>query len=256
MTEHLASPGMNATDGVLSAPSSSYYGTTLWTEIIQARAGKADAWETLVARYRHAIHTQIEKHFKDDPENLTGEFIAVVFAQKLVPRANRTRGRFRGFLADALRKFICSEWRKRYALKHGGSAKEGKVAEVFSLDEENHAEYPDDSVAPEDFGRELDRAFAWDTFNHTVETVRTRFISASKENGECRARKFELLIGSQTDLPIADIARELGMTEGAVRISRHRLKGELAAAFRAAVADTSLANEVEGEISYLLGLLA
>ena len=66
------------------------YPTTLWTRIFAARDGHADgeeAWQTL--------------------------------GERLVPVADRQRGRFRFLLGSALQRFIASRLRTHYTQKHG-----------------------------------------------------------------------------------------------------------------------------------------
>ena len=235
---------------------SSYYGTTLWTLISEARAGGENAWRTLLERYREAVRKQIEKHFHDDPEGLTAEFLHVVFAQKLIPLADRPRGRFRALLADALKKFISSEWRKRYATKRGGSATDGTVASHVSIDEPDHGECADDSIAVANIGQDLDRELAWTTLNLALESVRTRYVKSAKGSEESRLDAFEMLVGKKASLATCEIAERLGMKEGAVKVARHRLREQIRAAFGRAVADTVPPAEAQEEARYLSGLLA
>ncbi len=234
---------------------SSYYGTTLWTLISEARAGSEEAWKSLLERYRGPVRAQIEKRFKDDPENLTWEFLHTTFVQKLVPAANRDKGRFRALLSYALQNFISSKLRERYADKRRGSATDGTVANNRSIDEPDHPEYADDKIDLATLYRDLDRAVALTTANIAWESVRTSYLKRKGGSTEaCMA--FEMLVGREAELPLAEIAGKMGTTDGAVKVARHRLRKEFLAAFCRMVADMVPAAEVEEEARYLLGLLA
>jgi RNA polymerase sigma-70 factor (ECF subfamily) len=221
---------------------SGYYPTTRWTIIMNAKhdkPGAEEAWKYLVERYRRPIQAQIERQLKDDPENLTAEFMASVFVRDIIPQAERGRGRFRGFLATALHRFITSQLRRRYAQKRGGAE------EPVPLESSDVHRGPALTAEPIGFFQEMDRAIAREVFTRAFEGVRESFL----ERGT--AEEFELLIGRQAHLPIEQIARRLRISEEAVKVRRHRLRRVLREAFRKEVSDLVMPDEVEDEIRYL-----
>jgi RNA polymerase sigma factor (sigma-70 family) len=219
-----------------------YYPTTRWTMVLNARQdkpGAEEAWKYLVERYRRPIQAQIARRLKEDPENLTAEFMAGVFVQDVVPRAERGRGRFRSFLATALHRFISSQLRKHYAEKRGGG-KEPVWLETSELDQA-----PSPANEPDEFFQDMDGAIAAEVFSRAFENVRESFL----EDGT--AQEFELLIGREAHLPVQQIARRLGLSEDAVKVRRHRLRRTLRAAFRREVSELVVPEEVEEEMRYL-----
>ncbi len=224
-------------------PHSSDSPATRWSQIVIARGTgpKAEeAWKILVGQYRRLIQRQIEHYIKDDPENLTSEFITRVFVPKLIPRADRAKGRFRSLLLTALRWFIFSELRRCY----GSDGKEIKPP-IPLADVDLEAE-PLQASTEDEFGQRVDREFAAETFRRVFEETRADFLEEGGTNEE-----FELLIGNKAGTPVKEIAGILGISENAVKVRRHRLLKKFRDAFRQAVADLVEPEEVEEEIEYL-----
>jgi RNA polymerase sigma-70 factor (ECF subfamily) len=66
-----------------------------------------------------------------------------------------------------------------------------------------------------------------------------------------------VLMADRGTIDYGALATELGLNEGAARVAVHRLRKRFRELFRAAVADTvSGPEEVEGELRYLVGILA
>ena len=78
---------------------------------------------------------------------------------------------------------------------------------------------------------------------------------------EGKGKVFEVLrpalAGASRDVPHAELARRLDMTEGAVKVAVHRLRRRYRALLRETIADTvSGPEEVEDELRYLFRTLA
>ena len=227
-----------------------YYPTTLWTRIFAARDGHADgeeAWQTLVERYRRPIRGQLDKYLKDkdDVDNLEAEFVGRVFVQRLVPVADRQRGRFRFLLGSALQRFIASRLRTHYTQKHG--LRETHIP-LDTKELDNLAAAPTEAG---DFGPDLDRDLARQIFQRALDKARQHFLPRGTEE------EFEWLLGRKDSSEVHDqeIARRLQIKAGTLKTRRHRSQILLREFFREEVADLVAPEEVDDEAKYLSSLL-
>jgi RNA polymerase sigma-70 factor (ECF subfamily) len=123
---------------------------------------------------------------------------------------------FRAFLLASFQNWTASERLKQNRLKRGGGA--------FHLSIESNAELRfqqefADTRAPENH---YDRAWALTLLDRVLFALRDEC-----EDGQ-RAGRFELLkpylVGDRGDMPVDDVAGQLGMTPAAVRVTLHRLR--------------------------------
>jgi RNA polymerase sigma-70 factor (ECF subfamily) len=238
-------------------PSGGYYPTTLWTQILMAKADPVQseaAWRILVQRYQHPIRAQIEKYLRNyDPENLAAQFISDRFKARLIPEADRHKGRFRDFLAAALRDYITDQLRKVFTAKRGAGALD------IPLDALDHDTAAAGMESAEEFSRDFDRQFAREFLKQAVERFREIFIaqrrkkaSASAAGTPDPAEEFEWLIGKESHRPIAEIAQRIGKKPGAIKADRSRWNRELRAHLRAEVAQLVTPEEAADELLHLL----
>jgi RNA polymerase sigma-70 factor (ECF subfamily) len=156
-------------------------------------------------------------HSPHDAEDLTQAFFARLLSRRTVAKADPARGRFRSFMLASLDHFLADERDKACAHKRGGGLP------VVSIDaaaaEQRLGHEPVDSRAPD---REFDRAWAL----ALLETVVSRLRAEHDSGG--RAALFEALsptlVGSREAQPYADLAAQLHMTEGAVKVAVHRMR--------------------------------
>ncbi|MCI0534487.1 MAG: hypothetical protein L0Z50_04600 [Verrucomicrobiales bacterium] len=257
----MGSPENSAT--LSSRPLLDYYGSTRWSLIDLAGQDSEEsiphetlqrAWYDLVQQYEGPIAAQINQRFSGrDPENLVEEFIATPF-QELVRTADASKGRFRDFLAGALRHFINDHLRKLYTKKRG----EGKVA--LSLEEQAEKGI-EPGVAMETFTYALASSIAEKLFANVFAELRQEYVEKELkrlERGLSRAealQAFEMFIGQKVNTSVADIAKFVKKTPGAVKTERCRLKNELILKLRNEVAELVRTGFVDEELNYILGLL-
>ena len=223
----------------------SFYPPTLWTQIQDAREGSVacqEAWTVLVERYRGVIRSQIARRIQDDPDNVADEFIAFEF-QDLVGKADRSKARFRSLLATALRRFIHSELRRRYALKRGQGRKPVPL-ETAILDR-----VPGDAAEGDALAKGLDYGIAEQVFQRAFARVR------EDEAGRLSDEEFELLLGKDATRPMKDIATRLGISEANAKVRRCRLLGRWREAVRREVADLVAPEDIGDELRYLASVL-
>lgn len=90
--------------------------------VLAAGEGAAGALEDLAERYRAPILAFVRRAGRrpEDAEDLTHDFFIFLVESKALGKADARRGRFRAFLATALRNFLANEADRRRARKRGG----------------------------------------------------------------------------------------------------------------------------------------
>jgi RNA polymerase sigma-70 factor (ECF subfamily) len=81
--------------------------------------------------------------------------------------------------------------------------------------------------------------------------------AAAQGHAELLGNLLSTLTGDKPSIPYADLARRLGMSEGAVKMAAHRLRKRYRVLFRKEIAHTvDRPEEVEEEIAHLFQVLS
>jgi RNA polymerase sigma factor (sigma-70 family) len=237
-------------------PSKSSFATTRWSVVLAAGnrlcpAGR-QALETLCRTYWYPLYAYARRSGRSsqDAEDLTQAFLARLIEKNLVQAADRERGRFRSFLLTSFKHFAADERDRTLAKKRGGDAR------VISLDFESaetryHLDPADDRTAESAFDHQWAVTVLETVFNRLREQYGTQGKAALFEQIKVA------LARDGAAVPYSDLAARLEMTEGAVRVAVHRLRGRYRELLREeighTVGDTS---DVEEEIRHLFEALA
>ncbi|NBV22936.1 MAG: RNA polymerase sigma factor [Proteobacteria bacterium] len=234
-----------------------HFVTTRWSQVVAA--GRAEdpahartALEQLCQTYWYPLYAFVRRqgHSPHDAQDLTQEFFACLLERNALGAADRERGRFRSFLLATLKNFLRDEWDKLRAQKRGG----GEAA--VSLDagdaESRYALEPVDTMTAD---RLYERRWAMLLLDRAVERLRAEHEAAGK------LAQFETLkaslAGSRESQPYAELAAQLGLSEGAVKVAVHRLRQRYREVIRAEIAETVAGEaEVEAELKHLMAALA
>ncbi len=198
--------------------------TTRWSIVLHAGRGEGtgarDALARLCGTYWYPLYAYVRRrgYNAHDAQDLTQEFFARLLAQRTLGRADPARGRFRSFILTALGHFLSDEWDKGRAQKRGGG--HDLVPLDFAAAEQRFELEPADGTDAPD--RAFDRQWALallDTVLHRLEedyarAGRTALFAALKAT----------LVGGRESLPYAELASQLGSSEGAVKVAVHRLR--------------------------------
>ena len=229
---------------------------TRWTVVVAAAdpsaSESAAALETLCRAYWYPLYAYVRRlgHSPADAQDLTQAFFARLLEKRWLAGIDREKGRFRTFLLVALKRFVANEWDRENRQKRGGHAVH------LPLDTELAEEqYRTESVESFPADRIFERRWALTLIERTMARLRREAAEAG------RAGEFDRLKGVLTveraNIAYADLARDLAMSEGAVRVAAHRLRRRFREMFREEVADTvAVAEDVEEELRYLLEALA
>ena len=126
-------------------PGSEFH-TTSWT-LIRAVSGDptADSRAALAAlcqKYWHPVYAFVRRrgYDREQSQDLTQGFFALLIEKNYLLDADRKRGRFRSFLLAAVKHFLSNEWDRANALKRGGGQVPVSIdlTEAEGLDESSH----------------------------------------------------------------------------------------------------------------------
>lgn len=229
--------------------------TTRWSVVITARnqddAGSEDALETLCRAYWYPLYSFARRsgNAPHDAQDLTQEFFGHLLRTGALNAVDRTKGRFRSFLLASFRNVMTNEWRRQVALKRGG------LRADFSLDEEHpetkfRREIANDDLSPE---QAYEKRWAETLVDRSLRRLRSEW----EKDGKPFDRLQVFLIGRKGDVRFADLSKELGVSESALKTAVHRMRKRFGDLFRDEVSQTvSQAEEVDEEVRHLLSALS
>ncbi len=216
-----------------------HFATTRWSQVVAAAGYDRAALSWLCERYWEPLRSHLRRRGVSDhgADDMTQDFFAAIMDGGLIQRANPSLGRFRTFLLACLEHHFAHSREREMALKRGGGATMNAIT---------------DQQAPEfdpTFG--FDRAWA--------ETLLERVRDRLRSEGDARTPHVEKFLTANGDsAAYVAVGAELGLSEGAVRVTVHRLRIRFRELLRAEVAET-LADPtpaaIDAEIGDLLAAL-
>ena len=231
------------------------FAATRWTLVLSAARGSqtpraAAAMAELCGLYWYPLYAFIRRrgHAAHDAEDLTQEFFARLLDKHFLAAADREKGRFRTFLLMAVKRFLANEYDASQARKRGGGQ---RIVPWQGLDPEAryHLE-PADTLTPE---RLFEQQWALTLLEQVLGRLQTEMTTAGK------AALFEAMKGhlaGNRDKSYAATAARLGMSEGAVKVTVHRLRRRYRDILQEEIAHTVAGpEEIEEEIRYLFTCL-
>jgi DNA-directed RNA polymerase specialized sigma24 family protein len=230
------------------------FATTRWSLVLAAgRRGTPEADHALAALCEsswYPLYAEARRRglaAEDAGDRVQGFFARLLEGDGLAV-ADRTRGRFRSFLLAAFGHYLANEWDREHARKRGGARR------IASLDsdacESRLRREPAHEATPE---RIFDRRWALALIERALGRLESEYALAGK------AAVFAALkpaLGGDRGIPYADLARTLGISEGAVKVAMHRLRARCGRAIRDEVAQTvGSPEEVDDELRLLFAAL-
>jgi RNA polymerase sigma factor (sigma-70 family) len=203
----------------------------------------------------------------EDSRDLAQEFFARLLDKRYLKAANRERGRFRTYLLTAVQHFLANEHDRATAQKRGS----GQPLVSLDLDqaEARCRIDPADDANPE---RAFERRWALTLLEHVLDRLGDEMTEAGQAERFAACRTF--LAGDAFDESGRDntvaveasyktIAARLGISEGAVKVTVHRMRKRYGALLRDAVTQTlgtatgpeEAADRVDAEVRHLLTIV-
>jgi RNA polymerase sigma factor (sigma-70 family) len=227
--------------------------TTHWSVVLAAQGqspAAQDALEQLCRIYWRPIYSFLrrERRSPEDAQDLTQSFFAQVLERGDFAVVRQEKGRLRSYLLGSLKHFLANDRRRARSLKRG----EGRA--LISLDELRTEE----GVELESQALTADRIYDKRWALTVLDQVFSRLTNEYRNLGH--PGLFERLSEILSDEPgrpsQAEIAREFGMTENAVKQAFHRLRQRYRQLLREEIANTvATPAEIEDELRELIGAL-
>jgi len=228
------------------------FASTRWSIVVAAGAPDAPdrhaALATLCQTYWYPVYAFIRRRGASaaDAQDLTQEFFAVLLEKDYVRLADRERGRFRTFLLTAVTRFLTKQRERDNAAKRGG----GRT--MLSLDlahsEERYRLEPVEHWTPE---RLFERRWALTLLDRVVAQLGERYAKQGKQ--ELFERIKGVLTGALSADENAELASQLGLSEGTLKVAVHRLRRRYRDLLKQEIAETVAdPGETADELDYLL----
>lgn len=215
---------------------SALFRTTRWSLIFAAAgdaSAEADARADFCRVYWYPVYAFIRRrgYTHDEAEDLTQGFFSLLLEKNYLGGADRDRGRFRSFLRTAVARYLSHERDRERAAKRGGGVRHLSID--THADEQRYASELAGGETPEQI---FDRRWALTLLDAALATLRAEYESRG------RGGEFEILypslVGDLDGVPRSDLAEQLGLSEGALRVTLHRFRRRFQATLRSAVAST------------------
>jgi RNA polymerase sigma-70 factor (ECF subfamily) len=229
------------------------FATTHWTVVLAAgrrSTPQADAaLEELCKTYWFPLYAYVRRrgHAKTAAEDLVQEFFARLLEKNFLANLDGEKGKFRAFLLAALKHFLANEWDKAQAQKRGGGA--AHLSLDWQTADTKFQVAATNEPSPD---RAYDREWALALLAKVIERLQAE--CAAEGKGKLFEQLKTFLMAGGGDSAQAEVAKALGMEEGAVRVAVHRLRKRYRALLRDEIAHT-LADEsqVAAEMQALFG---
>ena len=197
-----------------------WFPETRWSLVLAANgsdeAARA-ALESLCRAYWHPVYAFIRARGFQRPEaeDLAQGFFERIVQGDVLPRTHPDRGRLRSFLAVAIRNFISHDLQRCAAQRRGGhlfrSAEDVNDSEALMV--------ADHQLPPD---RMFDRHWALAQLARVLDRLGEEYRRMGKAD-QFAAFRQTVTLGSDSGAG-RDIARSLGMSEGAARVALHRFR--------------------------------
>lgn len=213
------------------------FAPTRWTLVLRARGDSPEAQRALselCEAYWQPVFRFLRREGRDEDtaRELTQEFFARLLARRGLDTVQPGYGKFRSFLLGGLKHFLADMRDRERAAKRGGGV--APVPLEPGTDTATQLPVPDPTASvPDTF---FDREWALALVGRCVNALAVEAQRGGKA-GQFTALK-PWLLGELGGTSQAELARELGMREGAVKVAIHRLRKRFRELVRAGILET------------------
>jgi RNA polymerase sigma factor (sigma-70 family) len=227
------------------------FSMTRWSLVIAAADSRHPDHEMALAElcnsYWYPVYAfvRLRGFDPDSAHDLTQGFFAQLLEKRTLKAADKERGRFRSFVLVALKFYLSHERERAEAQKRGG----GMTPIAIDVDtaEGRYRVEPVERHTPETL---FERRWAMLLLERALANLREELKKSARP--ERSLRLAEYLTGDSSAPGYKQVAEELGMSESAVKVAVHRLRGRFREFLRHEVAQTvDDPSKVDEELSHL-----
>lgn len=233
----------------------SRFTSTRWS-MVQLAGGENSpegraALEELCSRYWYPLYAFLRRSGRAPEEAadlVQGLFVSLIERESL-GGADRDLGRFRSWLLGALNHHVADVYKHKQALKRGGG--HAIVSIDVDLAETRYHVLPVSDEKPEDL---FDRQWAQTVMERSFESLGGEY--KRRGQGELYDALREALLADGEGVDRAQLAEQLGMEAGALRVALHRMRKRLRDHIESEVLETvGPEADLQAEIKDLLDAL-
>ena len=238
----------------LASTSPAAFTTTHWSVVLEAQGespAAQEALEDLCRTYWRSIYSFVRREGvkPENAKDITQGFFALILERKDFQFVRQEKGRLRSFLLASLKHFMANERRDAAAIKRGGGR---TLLPLDGIESYDSCELDRGEMLSPDLL--YDRRWAFTVLDRVFERLREE---SQRSLNPPLLQRLNTLLSDEPDRPSqAEIAREFGMTENAVKQAFHRLRQRYRQLLREEVAHTvATPAEIEDELCHLIAAL-
>jgi RNA polymerase sigma factor (sigma-70 family) len=228
--------------------------TTRWSIVLTAQGrtpAAEEALNKLCQSYWQPLYAFVRREGRspEEAQDLTQEFFARFLERRDFDAVRREKGRLRSYLLVSLKHFLENERHRASALKRGHGEQPISLDEILA-----HQRSEPEPAVTMTADQIYERRWALTVLDQVLARLGEEFRAAEKQPLFDRLK--ELLADEPGRPSQAEIARELGMTENAVKQAFHRLRERYRQILREQIAHTvATPAEIEDELRHLIAVL-
>jgi len=229
--------------------------TTHWSVVLEAgqsaSPGAQEALEKLCRTYWYPLYAFVRRQGRgpDDAQDLTQAFFERLLQKDYLGLADPARGRFRSFLLTSMKAFLAEAHRHATRLKRGGGQTILPWDDLTA--EQRYLAEPKDERTAEALYEER-----WAVT--LLETALTRLQAELASAGKDRlfSELKDQLWGGEGASSYAELSQRLNLSEGALKVTVHRLRQRFRELLREGVAHTVAdPAEIDEELRHLVDVV-
>lgn len=238
------------------ARSSPAFVTTRWTQVLAARGDSPQAhvaFSDLCGAYYSPVLAFVRRSTPDEDtaRDLTQGFFAQLIANHGLGTVQPGRGRFRSYLLGAVKNFLIKQHDRASAAKRGG----GHLTLSLDASEDTSLSVQVADPATPASDTFFDRAWARAVVDRALSTLAGEAQAAGKRDQFDQLKPW--LLGEVEGFSQAEMARQLDMSEGAVKVAIHRLRKRFREVVKTEIAQTlEDPAQLREELRYLVEVLS
>ena len=230
-------------------PALASFATTQWTKILAAKGDSPESQSALAdlcESYYAPVFSFIQRRVsaRDNAKDLTHDFFESVLRRSPFENLDPTKSKFRTYLLGAVKHFLSNSNRKHQRQKRGS----GQFHEPLSQNEEPLS-------APSQEDQQFDYQWALNLMARALSKLELEFQSGNRQTHFEKLKPW--LVGQNDSLSQKEVGKQIGLTEGAIKVAIHRLRKRFREHIKSEITDTLGPNDaIEDELRYLVEVLS